>query len=338
VPGKTCHQLLAGRVAPCLGCPMGSGETNGLTAEIALQQGRTVRVSGFRVDPGGMPERVVLHYRDVTSERALEAQVRESQRMASVGQLAHGAAQEIQGPLGTLLGNIRSMRKSVGELEVSAESIERAARLCGQADPAGAVRALTEVQVRELATDLLEVVREALDGSQRIEAIVRGLRELARQDTGRPEAIEVSGCLERAIAAECADRVEVRTGAQRRVRVVPAQLEQALVQLLRNARQAGGSEPIRVSSRDDGEAVVIEVRDGGEGISPVHVGRVFEPFFTTRGGAQGIGLGLTLAWGIVHRAGGHIDVLSSPGLGSTFVVRLPAVAEGTGSGSATQAA
>jgi signal transduction histidine kinase len=325
VPGKTCHQLLAGRVAPCVGCPMGAAEADGLTAEIALQGGRTVRVSGFRVDPGAMPDRVVLHYRDVTAERALEAKVREAERLASVGQLAQGAAQEIQGPLGVLLANIRSIRDSAGELEVSAGSIERAARLCGQSDPAGAVRALTEVQVRELARDLAAIVQDALAGGQRIEAIVRALRELARQDAGRPGPIDVNGCLERAMAAEIPEGAELHSAAQRQVRMLPVQLEQTVVQLLRNARQAGGAAPVRVRSYDEGDQVVIEVRDGGAGIAAAHLSRIFEPFFTTRGGAQGIGLGLTLAWGIVQRAGGRIDVRSAPGAGTTFMVRLPAV-------------
>ncbi len=61
--------------------------------------------------------------------------------------------------------------------------------------------------------------------------------------------------------------------------------------------------------------MVVEVRDGGAGISPAHLARIFEPFFTTRGGAQGIGLGLTLAWSIVQRAGGTLDVCSAPGAG-----------------------
>ena len=296
-------------------------------------------MNGFRVDPGAMPDRVVLHYRDVSAERLLEAKVRESERLASLGQLAQGAAQEIQGPLGVLLANIRSIRDSAGELEVSAGSIERAARLCGQSDPTGAARALTEVQVRELASDLLGIVQDALAGGQRIEAIVRALRELARQDAGRPGAIDVNGCVERAMAAELPEGAELHSAAQRQVRMLPVPLEQTVVQLLRNARQAGGTAPVRVRTYDDGDEVVIEVRDGGCGIPGAQLGRIFEPFFTTRGGAQGIGLGLTVAWGIVQRAGGRIDVRSAPGAGSTFLVRLPAIpVPAAGATSSTQAA
>ena len=242
-----------------------------------------------------------------------------------MGQLAQGAAQELQGPLRTLLGNLRGMRKSIGELEVSAGSIERAARLCGQADPTGAVRALTEVQVRELATELIEVVREALDGGLRIEAIVpRSASWRARSRTPgahRRERMRRAGHQ----AEEIPGEIELKTSAHKQVRSSPAQLEQALIQVLRNARQAGGPEPVRVRSYDDGDSVVIEIRDGGSGISAAHLERIFEPFFTSRGGAQGIGLGLTLAWSIVQRAGGRIDVRSAPGMGSTFLIVLPAV-------------
>jgi len=110
------------------------------------------------------------------------------------------------------------------------------------------------------------------------------------------------------------------------VLVTPGQLDQRLLQLVRNARLAAPSGAIRARTHDEQGAVVIEVQDDGPGIPAAHLSRIFEPFFTTRGGAQGIGLGLALVWSIVQRAGGTLEVASEPGRGSTFRIRLPAVA------------
>ncbi|HET9155196.1 MAG TPA: ATP-binding protein [Myxococcaceae bacterium] len=327
VPGKTCHQLLAGRVSPCVGCPLATDSPE-LTAEISLPRGRSVRFSGFRTDAGAEAEAIVVHYRDVTAHRALEARLRENERLASVGQLAHGAAHEIQSPLQTILGDLSTLRSAATELESSAASIERAARLCGQGDSAAAVRALTQVQVRDLASSLRELIQDVEGGAQRIGAIVKGLRELARQDVARPEPVDPGTCLRKAVQAEfgeAAPSVTVRAESTARVLVTPGQLEQALVQLVRNARLAAPSGSVRVRTLDEQGAVAIEVQDDGPGIPAAHLSRIFEPFFTTRGGAQGIGLGLTLVWSIVQRAGGTLEVTSEPGLGSTFRIRLPAV-------------
>ena len=193
VPGKTCHQLLAGRVAPCVGCPLATGADD-LTAEIALPGGRSVRFSGFRTEAAGDLDLMVVHYRDVTAQRALEARLRENQRLASLGQLAQGAAQEIQTPLTAVLGTLSSLRSAAAELESGADSVERAARLCGEGNAAAAVRALTEVQARDLAANLRELLQDVEVGSQRIGAIVKGLRELARQDVTRPEPMDPNEC------------------------------------------------------------------------------------------------------------------------------------------------
>ena len=327
VPGKTCHQLLAGRVAPCVGCPLPTGSED-LSAEISLPRGRTVRFSGFRSEVGGEPERMVVHYRDVTAQRALEARLREQERMASLGQLAHGAVREIQAPLGVALSTLGSLKGSAAELDSAAASIERAARLCGAGDVAGGVRALTQVQVRDLATSVRELLHEVEESAGRIGAILKGLRELARQDVARPEPTDPNACVLRAVRselAEAADAVALRTESTARVMANPAQLEQALVQLLRNARLAAPAGAIRVRTHEEGGAVVLEVQDDGPGIPAAHLARIFEPFFTTRGGPQGIGLGLTLCWTLVQRAGGTLEVTSEPGVGSTFKIRLPAL-------------
>jgi two-component system sensor histidine kinase HupT/HoxJ len=167
------------------------------------------------------------------------------------------------------------------------------------------------------------------DGAQRIGAIVKGLRELARQEVARPEPVDPNDCALRALRAEfgeVASSVGLRAESTQRVLGTPGQLEQALVQLVRNARLATPSGTLRVRTYDEQGAVVIEVQDEGPGIPAAHLSRIFEPFFTTRGGVQGIGLGLTLVWSIVQRAGGTLEVSSEPGLGSTFRIRLPALA------------
>jgi two-component system, NtrC family, sensor kinase len=334
VVGQTCHVLLAGRSSPCTGCPLQHTEARESGSELTLPDGRRLRATAFRLSEDPADGRTVLQYQDVTARRALEERLRTTERLASLGQLASGASQEINNPLGYVIANLQSLQATLRELETGADAVERAARLCGQNAPADAVRVLSEVQAREHATEGLEAVGEALEGAQRISGIVKGLRELARQDLGKMEALDVNASVSRSVRAELQHMppgaVQASLGARQRVRGSPLQLDQAVGAVLRNARQACPAGPLQVRTRDEGGELLVEVQDAGGGIAAAMLPRIFEPFFTTRGGAKAVGLGLTLAYGVVQRHGGRIDVASGVGRGTTVTLRFPATQEAAG--------
>jgi two-component system, NtrC family, sensor kinase len=328
VVGQTCHLLLAGRSSPCTGCPLQAAEAPESGSELTLPDGRRLRATAFHLSEEPGDGRTVLQYQDVTARRALEERLRTSERLASLGQLASGASQEINNPLGYVIANLQSLQATLRELETGADAVERAARLCGQNAPADAVRVLSEVQAREHAAEGLEAAGEALEGAQRISGIVKGLRELARQDLGKMEALDVNACVSRSVRAELQHMppgaVQASLGASQRVWGSPLQLDQAVAAVLRNARQACPAGPIQVKTRDEGGELLVEVQDAGGGIAPAMLPRIFEPFFTTRGGEKAVGLGLTLAYGVLQRHAGRIDVASAVGRGTTVTLRLPA--------------
>jgi two-component system, NtrC family, sensor kinase len=333
VVGQRCHALFAERDVPCQSCPLESGEAPGAGSEVTMPDGRLFQATSFPLSDDAADGRRVLHYQEVTARRGLEARLRASERLVSLGQLANGASQEINNPLGYVIANLKSLQATFREVEAGAEAVERAARLCGQNSPGDAVRVLAGVQAREHAAEGLEAVAEALEGAMRISGIVKGLRELARQDGGRMEPLDVSACVSRAVRTELQHMpqgtVQVALSGRQRVLGSPLQLDQAIAAVLRNAKEACPDGPISVRTQDAGSELLVEVKDGGEGIPAALLPRIFEPFFTSRSGGKAVGLGLTLAYGIVQRHGGRIDVASQVGQGTTVTLRLPAHTEGS---------
>lgn len=329
VPGRKCFELLAGRSSPCPQCPLLRGRGHELSAEIPIADDSTFRFSGYWMSDDGSDPRVVVHYKDVTQEKRLQEKLRESERLASVGQLASGAAHEINNPLGFVTSNLRTLREVLSELRPAisalAEAADRAQRgMKGEA--VGLLSRLDEVDVAAI-DDGLEMIDESLNGAQRVAEIVRGLRELSRLEIGRSEPCCVNSSVSRAVSAqppESQAAIEVSLDATARASIPPLQLDQVLGHLLKNAQQAiGRGQRIYLRTESDEREVRIEVRDEGSGIAAEHLSRIFDPFFTTRGIGKGLGLGLTAAYGIVKRAGGEILVQSQVGRGSTFTVRLP---------------
>jgi len=330
IPGKTCHKIMAGLDSPCAGCPLRSGRVGELTGEFKMKSQASLLLSGFWMSAEPSDNRVVIHYRDVTKQRALEERLRESERLAALGQLASGAAHEINNPLGFLTSNLQNLKYCLEELRMSATLSTKALELMRANQQGEALRALEEIQYLEgesSAGDGLEMINESLEGARRVGDIVRGLRELSRQEIGRGDPCCVNSAVTRMVRSEFgehAPHVILDLQAKIRAEIQPLHMDQALGHILRNAKQAvTGTQKVIVRTANTDTEVIVQVEDEGCGIPPENLRRIFEPFFTTRGVGKGIGLGLTAAYGIVKRNGGWIDVTSVAGRGTTLTLKLP---------------
>ncbi|HEY0708632.1 MAG TPA: ATP-binding protein, partial [Polyangia bacterium] len=219
-------------------------------------------------------------------------------------------AHEINNPLTSVLANLEFLAEELDQL--------------GPEIPSGRARL-----IRQLLSD-------AQTGAARVKKIVRGLRVFARDDRHRREPIELSQAIDTAVQLAFAD-IRPRARLFKAIQPTPpvmaneADLVQVFVNLLVNAAQAmpeGGSErhEIHISTASEGNRVVVEIRDTGVGIAPEHIGRVFDPFFTTRTVGNGLGLGLAVCHGIVTSLGGDITLESTLGVGTKVRVTLPAAA------------
>jgi C4-dicarboxylate-specific signal transduction histidine kinase/CheY-like chemotaxis protein len=252
----------------------------------------------------GLPA-VLGAWQDVSQKRQLAARMMQMDRMIAVGTLAAGVAHEINNPLAYVSGNIDY---ALGELS------------------------RPELTRDELA-EVVEALREARDGSERMRSIVRDLRTYSRAGEERRGPVDVRRAVEWACAMS---QKEVRQRARLALALDPVpsvdgeegRLGQVLLNLLVNAAHAVAEgapddNEIRVAVRGEGARVVIEVSDTGVGIAPEHLPRIFDPFFTTKPVGVGTGLGLAIAQRIVTDFGGELRVESRIGRGTLFRVSLP---------------
>ena len=266
------------------------------------------------------------------SLRSAQHQLLQAERLASIGQLAAGVAHEINNPIGYVFSNF-------GTLEVYLQRLFEMLAAYEQAEPAladGAVAARLaaireRVELDYLKQDIPLLLGESKEGLSRVRKIVQDLKDFSRVDTHQEW---VSASLHQGIdstlnivANEIKYRADVHReyGALPNIECLPSELNQVFLNLLVNAAHAIGPQRglIVVRSAHAGEEVWVEVEDNGCGIAPEHRQRIFDPFFTTKPVGRGTGLGLSLAYGIVQKHHGRIDVRSEPGRGSCFRVTLP---------------
>ena len=260
-----------------------------------------------------------------------QSQLIQSEKMASVGQLAAGVAHEINNPIGYVKANLCALK---GYMNTMYAMLDRYA-LMEQALPPdhpdridlSALKASAELDY--LRADAPQLLREADEGVARVQKIVHDLRDFSRLDEHEWQMADLHQGLDSTlsiVAHEIKYKAELvlEYGELPSIECLPSQLNQVFLNLLVNAAQAIHSHGrITVRTGLDADGVWVQVADTGQGIAPANLGRVFEPFFTTKPVGSGTGLGLSVSYGIVRTHGGTIKVASEWGAGTQFTVHLP---------------
>jgi PAS domain S-box-containing protein len=269
------------------------------------QELRCLLSATLRTGPDGVYDGVMGFISDISEPTRIREQLRQAQKMEAIGHLAGGVAHDFNNLLTVISGNA-----------------ELAMMQLGDDNPA-------RVELKEIRST-----------AGRAANLTRQLLAFSRKQVIRPRVLNANNTLhdmERMLKRIIGETIELVTDLSPEpwlVKVDPAQLEQVIVNLVVNARDAmdkGGLLLVRTRNESvprqpefaGGPCLVIEVRDSGCGMPQEVVDRIFEPFFTTKPEGVGTGLGLATVYGIVSQSGGHIQVESRPGEGTTFRILLP---------------
>ena len=268
-----------------------------------------------------------------------EAQLVQSEKMSSLGQMVAGVAHEINSPLAYVKNSVATARDRMPDLR---DALSQAERLLGilrsETPDEGDLQACFNVLEARLARlrkehvleDLDALTKDGLHGIEQIVDLVQNLRNFSRLDRSKVASFNVNeGVRATLLIAKPALRkidVERHLGEVPSITCSPSQVNQVLLNLVTNSAQAMDKPRGRISvtTRPAGTtAVVIEVEDNGKGIAGDAIARVFDPFYTTKEVGKGTGLGLSIAYKIVTQHGGRIEVRSTLGIGTVVTVTLP---------------
>ncbi len=269
---------------------------------------------------------------EIDERKLLEGQLVQSEKLASLGQMAAGIAHEINNPIGFISSNLGTLAQYFCKFQELLEAYKEAESHIGSPQIIEQLRALKErLDLPFIEEEIPLMIRESRDGVGRAAQIVKDLKEFSRVDAS-PQWQWAS--LQRGIDSTLnivANEVKYKADVIKEyqplpdIECLPAQLNQVIMNLVVNAAQAIGAERGRITLRNGvaGEKVWLEISDTGTGITPEVMQKVFDPFFTTKPVGKGTGLGLSLSYGIVQKHRGTISVKSTVGVGTTFRVELP---------------
>ena len=257
--------------------------------------------------------------------KAAQAQLVQSEKMASLGELTAGIAHEIQNPLNFVNNFSEVSKELLDEMKVELDN--------GNIDDA-----------KDIAGDVIQNLDKILHHGKRADGIVKGMLQHSRTSTGKKELTDINALTDEYLrlayhglrAKDKSFNATLKTGFDKSIgsiNIIPQDIGRLILNLITNAFYAvdekkktatGKYEPtVSVSTKKIGNKIEVRVADSGNGIPQNIIDKIFQPFFTTKPTGQGTGLGLSLAYDIVKAHGGEIKVENKEGEGSTFIIQLP---------------
>jgi PAS domain S-box-containing protein len=290
--------------------------------------------------PDGMISHHVSTWRDISEKLDMEQQLLRGQKLEAVGQLAAGIAHEINTPIQYVSDNIRFLKDSFGDLAALIATLGTldSSAADGRTPATDLHHALKAADTDYLLEEIPRAIDQSLDGVARVANIVRAMKDFSHPATERtPLDINRAMASTATVASnEWKYVAELKTDFDPdlpQVPVMPGDFNQVILNMIVNAAHAigdvvgdggNGRGTITLSTRRVDESAEIRISDTGCGMTPEIAARIFDPFFTTKAVGKGTGQGLAITHNVVvEKHGGTIKVESTPGLGTTFIIRLP---------------
>jgi signal transduction histidine kinase len=270
-----------------------------------------------------------------------QSQMLQTEKMASIGQLAAGVAHEINNPVGFVSSNLKTLKDYLQDISQILSENQQLTALLQESDGGETVKAEmealaarirsneSELGIDYIMEDIPNLIQESRDGLDRIKKIVMDLKNFSHPGEDTLKLTDINQCLDStlnivwnelkykaSIVKDYSDMTEVKC--------YPQQLNQVFINILVNAAQAIEKQgEIRIATRQTGDQVEIAISDTGQGIPEKNLNRIFDPFFTTKPVGKGTGLGLNVSYNIIKKHEGTITVHSELGKGTTFIIRVP---------------
>ncbi len=324
-PGNYCYTSYFHRDKPCEDCRLARILRDKTPVSLTMKMGeRYIQVQAQPVfNQDHEVDGILEFYRDVTLEKTYDQQLQQADKLASIGQLVSGIGHEINNPNQFIRGNVRIIQQALEDMLPIVDEY---------------VKEHPDLKIARLNYDffrehIMTLVDDMAHGSERIKAIVEGLRTFTRKDEGLlVDKVDINTLIETAtrlvhnevhkhadIEIDLSPDVPAFTGNSQKI-------EQVLINLIVNASQAIPEDRrglIKVATNYENERITVLVEDNGKGMNESTVKQIFNPFFTTKRAKGGTGLGLAIAYRIIEEHNGKIQVRSKPSVGTTFIIRIP---------------
>lgn len=258
----------------------------------------------------------------ITELKSTQIQLIQSEKLASLGQLTAGIAHEINNPINFVTSSVGSLKRDFDDVLLVLNTYK--------SDPEKVEALKKEIDFEFTIEEIQQLILGINEGADRTSEIVKGLRNFSRVDEGEFKIVDIHEGLNSTILLlhpKFGDKIKIEKnyGSLPMINCFPGQINQVFMNIMSNAADAIENEhgKIIITTSVNINNVVISIKDNGKGMSDETKQKIFDPFFTTKDVGKGTGLGMSIAYGIIEKHNGSIDINSTIGIGTEFIITLP---------------